>query len=202
VLAIDVSRSMDESGWEIQREGYARAFESSEVASAMAGGRYGKIAVTFVQWADFKVHKQYGGWVTLSAETAYEYAGAIRHFEYLAGDMTSIEGALSFCTDLIERAPFVATRRIIDISGDGKNNQSFENGGGQTVLGSREVALEKGIVINGLPILGRQQDIGTYYAEEVIGGADAFSLLVSDPMDIDIFTHSIILKLSTEIASR
>src|SRR5271169_6982175 len=51
VLAADVSRSIDDEEFALQRRGYAAAIANPTVIDAIRSGRHGAIAVSFVEWA-------------------------------------------------------------------------------------------------------------------------------------------------------
>src|SRR4051794_11518803 len=51
VLAADISRSVDERKFRLQRDGYAAAISDPRVVRAMTGGPHGRIALSFVEWA-------------------------------------------------------------------------------------------------------------------------------------------------------
>ena len=51
VLAVDVSRSIDASKFQLQREGYAAAVADPHVLDAIRTGRTGRIGLTFVEWS-------------------------------------------------------------------------------------------------------------------------------------------------------
>ena len=92
-------------------------------------------------------------------------------------------------------------RRVIDISGDGPNNN------GAPVTGARDEALEKGIIINGLPIMVKEPSYSTmdidnldwYYEDCVIGGPGSFVVSIKDR---DKFKEAIRTKLLLEVAGR
>src|SRR5688572_28674698 len=86
---------------------------------------------------------------------------------------TSISGAIDFAQSRFAASPYEAARRVIDISGDGRNNN------GPDLAQVRGEALAQGIVINGLPIVNDrptrwgtppERDLDVYYREQVIGG--------------------------------
>ena len=87
--------------------------------------------------------------------------------------------------------PYQATRRVIDISGDGSNNR------GRSVNQARDEAIARGVGINGLPILAIEPDLDQYYRENVIGGPGAFMIAARD---FDTFGEAILKKLIAEIA--
>src|SRR5690348_5142044 len=51
VLVSDVSRSIDDSEFKLEKEGYAAAFTSRRVIEAIQGGTVGAIAVSYVEFA-------------------------------------------------------------------------------------------------------------------------------------------------------
>ena len=51
VLAVDVSRSIDEVEAELQRRGYVEALTSERVIDAILSGENGRIAVCYTEWA-------------------------------------------------------------------------------------------------------------------------------------------------------
>ncbi|WP_245409754.1 DUF1194 domain-containing protein [Pararhizobium haloflavum] len=182
VLAIDASWSMDFEEQLIQRDGYASAFRSDEVIEAIVYGGYGRVAVTFVEWAGMGSQQVVVPWTLIdSQEASFAFAealaeGAPRHFR-----RTSISGAIDFAAALFEDNGFEGLRRVIDISGDGPNNQ------GIPVTQARDAAVARGITINGLPLMTNSpgQGLGyaipnldTYFAECVIGGGQAFVIPV------------------------
>ncbi|MEO1745959.1 MAG: DUF1194 domain-containing protein, partial [Pseudomonadota bacterium] len=148
VLAVDVSGSMSTDELRIQRRGYVEAFQSTEVHNAIADGLLGSIAVIYVEWARADLKKVIVPWTRI--ETA---ADALAFSDRLAaaeiGNMrnTSITGALVFGAAQIETNAYDGLRKVIDISGDGPNNQ------GGLVTNARDAVISKGVVINGLPIV-------------------------------------------------
>lgn len=210
VLAVDVSDSIDATWWEVQRRGYTEAFRSPRVANAIASGKRGTIAVTFMQWASFNQQQQYGGWAILKPESAFEYAGEIETFTRLGhGSMTSIEGALFACKKLLDEAPFDAPRKVCDISGDGFNNQHIAGNSGYESqdgeLAVRPELLASGIAINGLALGGHDPQmslqVAHYYATKVAGGPDSFSDFVANARDPEAFTSALVKKLVREIVA-
>jgi len=111
----------------------------------------------------------------------------------LFGGGTSISGAIDYSRLLLRQSPFTATRRTIDVSGDGSNNA------GRPVLIARDEAIKEGITINGLPILAVELDLDTYYFENVIGGPGA---VMVPAQNFESFAEAILKKLIIEIAAR
>jgi Protein of unknown function (DUF1194) len=114
---------------------------------------------------------------------------------------TSISGAIYFAMPLFDESPYKGLRRVIDISGDGPNNN------GAPVTGARDEALSKGIVINGLPIMVKEPSYSTmdidnldyYYEDCVIGGPGSFVVTIKDR---EKFKEAIRTKLLLEVAGK
>jgi Protein of unknown function (DUF1194) len=202
ILAVDVSYSMDMDELAIQREGYAQAIISKEFLQALKTGPSGKVAVTYFEWAASGDQKVIIPWRVIDGpETADAVANEIMKTPIRRASRTSISGAINFAMPLFDENPYHGLRRVIDISGDGPNN----NGGPVTV--ARDAALEKGIVINGLPILVKEPSYSTmdidnldwYYEDCVIGGPGSFVVSIKDR---DKFKEAIRTKLLLEVAGR
>ncbi|HVM78833.1 MAG TPA: DUF1194 domain-containing protein [Stellaceae bacterium] len=191
VLAIDVSGSVNEERWRLQREGYETAFKSPEVIQAITSGQHKAIAVTMVEWAGQRHQKQVIDWTIISDETsAVAFASAMLEAPRMYTDWTSISGALDFAVSLFDDSGVEASRKVIDVSGDGVNNQ------GRAVDDARAEAVAKGIVINGLAILSDYEYLDEYYQEHVVGGAGAFMVVVKD---YSTFAQGVQAKLVREI---
>ena len=144
ILAVDVSYSMDMDELAIQREGYAQAIVSKEFLQALKSGPNGKIAVTYFEWAASSDQKIIIPWRVIDGpETADAVANEIMKTQIRRASRTSISGAINFAMPLFDDNPHRGLRRVIDISGDGPNNN------GSPVTIARDAAIEKGIVING-----------------------------------------------------
>lgn len=199
VLAVDVSRSMSPRELTIQREGYAAALNHPDVVRAISQGAYGRIAVTMFEWAGDNSSREVFDWTLVAtAADADELSEIVLQSNPMGLRRTSISGAILHAVRLLDEAPFDGFRKVIDISGDGPNNQ------GQPVLAAREVALAKRIVINGLPLMTTDgfgggfniPDLDTYYSECVIGGPGSFLVPVTS---WDQFPEAIRRKLILEI---
>jgi hypothetical protein len=202
VLAVDVSYSMDMDELAIQREGYAQAIVSKEFLQALKSLPNGKIAITYFEWAASSDQKIIIPWRVIDGpETADAVADEILKTPIRRASRTSISGAINFAMPLFEANPYKGVRRVIDISGDGPNNN------GSPVLGARDAALAKGIVINGLPIMVKEPSYSTmdidnldfYYEDCVIGGPGSFVVAIKDR---DKFKEAIRSKLLLEVAGR
>jgi hypothetical protein len=200
VLAVDISYSMDPEEQALQREGYAAALRSSEFLQALRGLTYGRIALTYFEWAGFTDQKIIIPWRMIDGpEAADSVAAEIVQAPFRRASRTSISGALTFAAPLFERNGYRGLRHVIDVSGDGANN----HGPPVTIL--RDEVIAKGITINGLPILLKRAYSGTmdienldvYYEDCVIGGPGAFVIPIKER---EKFAEAIRTKLVLEIA--
>jgi hypothetical protein len=200
VLAVDVSYSMDMEELAIQREGYAQAIVSKEFLSALKTGPTGKIAVTYFEWAASNDQKVIIPWRIIDGpESADAVAAEIMKTPIRRASRTSISGAIYFAMPLFEANAYAGLRRVIDISGDGPNNN------GSPVTIARDEALAKGIIINGLPIMAKElsystmdiENLDLYYEDCVIGGPGSFVVSIKER---EKFKEAIRTKLVMEVA--
>jgi hypothetical protein len=202
ILATDISYSMDMDELAVQREGYAQALVSKEFLQALKSLPNSKIAVTYFEWAASGDQKIIIPWRLIEGpETADAVANEIMKTPVRRASRTSISGAIYFAMPLFDQDPYHGLRRVIDISGDGPNNS------GSPVVGARDEALSKGIVINGLPIMVKEPSHSTmdidnldfYYEDCVIGGPGSFVVSIKDR---DKFKEAIRTKLLLEVAGK
>ena len=202
ILAVDVSYSMDMDELAIQREGYAQAIVSKEFLQALKSLPNGKIAITYFEWAASSDQKIIVPWRLIDGpESADAVADEILKTPIRRASRTSISGAIYFAMPLFDEDPYRGLRRVIDISGDGPNNN------GLPIIGARDEALSKGIVINGLPIMVKEPSYSTmdidnldwYYEDCVIGGPGSFVVSIKDR---EKFKEAIRAKLLLEVAGR
>ena len=198
VLAVDISHSMDTEEQELQRAGFAEAFRSAEVQDAIRSGMLGRIAVTYMEWASGYDQRVLLPWTVLDgAETILHFAEQIETAPLRRGMRTSISGALDAAARLFDGNGFSPLRKVIDVSGDGANND------GRPVLQAREEVLAKGITINGLPLMLKKPsyrevtDLDLYFRDCVIGGQGSFMVPVRDKAQIkEAIKTKIILEVS------
>jgi hypothetical protein len=200
VLAVDVSYSMDQDEQVLQREGYTAAVTSQEFLRALKQGMHGKVAMTYFEWAGTHHNEIIVPWREISGpESADSFAADIARAPYKRASRTSISGALMFGGSLFEGSGFRGVRRVIDVSGDGANN----NGPPVTII--RDEVLAKGITINGLPIMLKRPnaitmdiaELDLYYEDCVIGGPGSFVIPIKEREQ---FRTAIRTKLVLEIA--
>src|ERR1700676_2351279 len=203
-LAMDVSRSMDQAKFMLQRQGYAAAISNPQVLSSIRSGPHKKIAICFIDWSGPFEQKLVIDWNVIDGVgTALQFgdliAGAPRSFY----NSTSIGSGINFAIAEIARSPFEAERHAIDVSGDGTNNS------GPDAPFSRDREVDKGILVIVLVILTDSKSapiprhtnppgvIEKYCRDNVIGGAGSFVLVAED---YNSFGRAMVKKLIAEIA--
>src|SRR4051812_5472754 len=179
VIAVDVSYSMDTDEQELQRQGFVEAFRSTAVHDAIRRGMIGRIGVVYMEWAGAADQQVLLPWTVIdNPESAMAFAGALAEKPTRRASRTSVSGAIEFSVRLLSESGLTPTRQVIDVSGDGPNNQ------GRVVTAARDEAVAKGITINGLPIMLKApgpwdiEDLDIYYRDCVIGGQGAFMVPV------------------------
>jgi len=202
VLAVDVSYSMDPDEQELQREGYIQALTSREFMQALRQGVHGKIAITYFEWAGEHDQRIVVPWRMIDGpESADAVAAEIARAPYRRAARTSISGALMFAMPLFGGSGYRGLRRVVDVSGDGVNNN------GPMVTLVRDELLMQGITINGLPIMLKRPNFSTldieqldvYYEDCVIGGPGSFVIPIKNR---DQFKEATRSKLVLEVAGR
>ena len=192
VLAVDSSGSISEQRLTMQIQGYVDALRHPSFVEAVEGGRRGQIGLTYVTWTDARRQEQVVPWRVIKDQlSANAFAQAIHDALRPLPGWTSISGAIDFCTGLLLSCGYVATRRVIDISGDGANND------GRPVTEARDAAVAAGVTINGLPIIEVEPNLEQYYRDNVIGGPDAFVVVAGESAA---FGSAILRKLLVEVA--
>lgn len=204
VLAADVSRSVDQPKFQLQREGYAAALVDRRVLDAIRAGPHRRIAVLFAEWSGLGNQKVVIEWMAIDGpKSAQQFGDRLLESPRSFADRTSISGGIDFAVAQIARAPFAAERHTIDVSGDGTNNA------GRDVTQARDEALALGITINGLVILSERPmpwnpehtnppgGLANYYRNNVTGGPGSFVL---EAKDFGSFGQAIVKKMIAEIA--
>ena len=200
VLAVDVSRSVDEDEARLQREGYRAAVSDPAVVEAIRGGMIGAIGIAYVEWAGAEYQRLVLPWTRIGGQAdATAWSERLAEAPRASLSWTSISAALEFSRGVLAEAPFEATRRVVDVSGDGVNNS------GPPAEQARDRAVAEGITINGLPILNDRPTFGRpppipldqYYRDSVIGGPGAFVIAAED---FEAFGNAIRRKLIREVA--
>lgn len=201
VLAVDISYSVDEEEARRQREGYVTALAHPDVISAIEGGPLGRVAVTYVEWADASFQRAAADWTVIGSQAdALAFAAVVADAPLERGHYTAIGAAIADAVERIETNNYTAPRRIIDISGDGPQNQ------GISLADARAQADAARIIVNGLPVMsdrpGRwirpvEVNLDAYFTENVVTGPGAF---VHPARTADEFRAAILRKMTLEIA--
>lgn len=200
VLAVDISQSMDTEEQEVQRAGYVSALTSQEFLDAVQLGPIGKVAITYMEWGGVDQHFIVADWTVVNDKrSADSFAAQIAEAPLRQVQRTSISSALQKSVELVQTNKYVGLRRVIDISGDGPNNQ------GSPVTDMRDQLLSTGVVINGLPLMMKSSantwqamlHLDHYYEDCVIGGPGSFAIPVRSKEG---FADAIRMKLVMEIA--
>jgi hypothetical protein len=205
VLAADVSRSIDDDEFKLQRQGYAAAVTDQRVLSAIAAGQYGAIAICFVEWSGPDEQQVVADWTVIrDGESAASFATTLIDAPRSFVGRTSISAAVDFSRAYFTKSGVTYERRVIDVSGDGTNNS------GRPLLDARDEAVAAGITINGLAIINQKPNPGyfahtqppeglpEYYRQNVTGGPGSFLLVVQD---FSTFGEAMTQKLISEIAA-
>ncbi|MDJ0828019.1 MAG: DUF1194 domain-containing protein [Rhodobacter sp.] len=202
ILMVDVSRSMTERELEIQRRGYAEALQSDPVFAALQSGLLQRVAMAYVEWAGWGSQRMIVDWRLLQTRADLDAFARTLTAEFdPALRRTSISGALLYAAESLDGNAYDGLRRVIDVSGDGPNNQ------GRPVERARDAVIGRGITVNGLPLMTQEgmgsqwhlDDLDAYYRDCVIGGPGAFLIPVHDWDD---FAEAVKRKLVLEMVWR
>ncbi len=201
VLAVDVSGSIDPEEARLQRDGYVAALTDPDVIEAITSGILGRVAMTYIEWAGEEYTTTVADWTMVSDEAgARAFAARVARAPIQTALWTSISNIIDHALSTFPANGFEGTRRVIDISGDGPNNQ------GGLVTKFRDRAVAQGVAINGLPIVNERAspfgwpalpNLDLYYANCVIGGPGSFMVVANTFAD---FARAIRKKLILEIA--
>lgn len=201
VLAVDVSRSIDEVEAELQRRGYVEALTSQRVVDAILSGEHKRIALCYTEWAGTHSQVVVIDWTVIDGPAAARrFADKLAEAPRASQSWTAVGAALAFAAQRFDNSGFEARRKVIDVSGDGRTND------GPPAELVRDRLVTQGIVINGLPVMmnrtnfGRPPDTGLdkYYAENVIGGPGCFTIPAAN---FDDFGRAVRSKLVREISA-
>lgn len=192
VLALDVSGSVDQKEYTLQTSGLAQAFRSEEIIAAIRFPGNRSIAATVMQWSGDPHQLQVIPWTLLKDDASIAaFADQIDRVERAFKPYsTAIGNALTFSAGLFQSNPYTCDRQVIDVSGDGPNNE------GEDVEPARNRVVSNGITVNGLAILGPREFLAAYYRESVVGGNGAFVISANTFKD---YPEAIRKKLLREI---
>lgn len=191
VLAVDCSFSVDHNEFTLQMQGLGRAFQRADVKRAIRQGPLQRIAVSVVQWSDEGNQMVVMPWTVVSTDEETQSIGESLQSipRLLAEGGTSISSALLYAAVHLDSAP-VSTRRVIDLSSDGRNNV------GPPVNAVRDRLVGQGITINGLAIINEWPTLDIYLERQVVGGPGNFVVVAQD---YNAYADAIFIKLLREI---
>jgi hypothetical protein len=196
IVSVDVSNSVDDHRYKLQMEGMAQALEDPAVLDAILNGPHGGILFSMVTWADRP--RVAIPWQRIaSREEAIAAAQKVRTLPRQGGEFTCVAGMLRNISDkVVPQVPAKATRIIVDVSGDGRENCNP----GEPIETVRDELIASGVTINGLPILEGDEGVSLegWYREHVMGGPGAFVLPADGFKD---FGRAIRQKFVIEISS-
>jgi Protein of unknown function (DUF1194) len=202
VMAVDVSRSIDEVEAELQRRGYIEAMTNDRLIDAILSGENRQIAICYVEWAGTHYQETMIDWMLIDTPlAAHRFSDRLSEAPRTSQSWTAVGAALAYSAKAFEGAPFTSKRRVIDISGDGRTND------GPPAELIRDKLVADGFVINGLPVMmnrnnyGRPSDatLDKYYEENVVGGPGSFMTVAAN---FDDFGRAVRSKLIREISGR
>lgn len=205
VLVADVSRSIDDAEYELEKQGYVTAFTDKAVIAAIRGGPVGRIAVSYIEFASNYEVRTVLDWTVISDQaSAADFADKLGHSARSFWGRTAISAGVDRAVQSLAESGFDAARRVIDVCGDGTNNA------GREIAEARDEAVAAGITINGLAIINDHPvswtyahvqppgGLAHYYRENVAGGPGSFVLEVHD---FRTFGEAMTRKLISEIAA-
>jgi hypothetical protein len=204
VLVTDVSQSIDDSEFKLEKDGYTSAFTNDKVLEAIKDGPIGKIAVAYVEFASSYEVRTVLDWTVINDRaSAKAFADKLVAAPRSFWGRTAISAGIDQAVQLLAENGLNATRRVIDVGGDGTNNA------GREAAEARDDAVKAGITINGLAIINDHPMAWTfahvqppgglvkYYRENVTGGPGSFVLEVHDFYS---FGEAVTRKLVNDIA--
>jgi hypothetical protein len=195
VLAVDVSGSVNDQRFQLQREGIAGALDSDALAAVVSSGVHQTIEIAVVEWAEEQ--RVVVPWTVV--HNRRDLAGLAMRLRHAPRSwvhtMTDPAGGIAAADALFQSAPLTPGRKVIDVSGDGKQNI-----GEIPARESRDAAVAHGVTVNGLPITsGDEPDVDAWYRANVVGGSDAFLVVANG---FEAFADAFRQKLTREIAGR
>lgn len=198
VLAVDASASVDESEFALQMNGIAAAFRSPEVHAAINAGPTGRIAVALAVWAEAERPADLSPFhLVADGRTAIAFASIAETWPRRVNGGTGIGSGLAHAMRHFDRNGFSGRRRVVDVSGDGRETPPRD----YVVLidAARGMAIARGITINGLAIENEDRGLAQWYRDNVATGPRSFVISVARYED---FAEAMQRKLIREIEER
>jgi hypothetical protein len=205
VLVSDVSRSVDDTEFTMEKAGYGTAMLDPKVLAAIKGGPIGAIAVSYVEFAGAYEVRTVIDWEIIRDEaSAQRFVSSLEEAQRSYWGRTSISAGIDKAMQMLAASGYEAQRRVIDVAGDGTNNS------GREVNDARDDAVNAGVTINGLAIINEHPvsytfahvqppgGLTNWYAENVTGGPGSF---VVEVRSFQAFGEAMTRKLLNEIAA-
>ena len=198
VLAIDASGSIDSADFALQMQGYATAFRNASVHAALRAA--GEVDIAVVIWADNAARSDILPFRrVVKVADAQALARDLEQFPRLADyRLTGLARALNTSLDLVLAPDVCAERRIIDLSGDGRQVHFRGQGVEEGLPEIRARAQTMGVTINALAIETNDAELSAYFRQNVIAGTGAFVLTATAMTD---FAEAIVAKLRLELTA-
>jgi hypothetical protein len=189
LLLADVSGSMDSTEMDLQRSGYAAAFSNAAIQASIAtipGG----IAVGYAQWSGASQQGLVVGWTQITdVASANAFSAAILATGRIPNNLTAPGSAINWAVGQFVNG-FEGSRLVINISGDGSQNN------GANTFDAATAAHAAGININGLPILGSEANLDTWYLNNIITPGGGFMVVANSIGD---FADAVSQKIGREV---
>jgi len=197
VLAMDASSSVNSDEYALQMKGMASALLDTEVKEAILslGGMY----MAAFEWNGRMNQKMLFEWTHLTTEAdIFKLAEALATHERNSDrSPTALGSALGFAHRMFPKLPMRCLRQVIDVSGDGHNNEGIKP---ENVLRMWDFSQ---ITVNGLAIRGTDplhdsahEDIVYYYRHNVLHGNNSFLVIAEN---FESFEEAMKKKLLKEI---
>jgi len=176
-LAIDVSSSIDEGEYALQKQGLYDALGAPEVVEGFLAVPGAWVTLHVYEWSGRFQQDVVLDWISIKKPGDLERA----RDTLLAKDRTYAEFptalgyGVAFGTFAFREVPDCA-RRTIDVSGDGVNNVGF------TARDATRSHDFTNTTVNGL-VIGTDPELYTHYMEQVIWGPGAFVEVANDFSD-------------------
>ncbi|SFD46934.1 DUF1194 domain-containing protein [Roseivivax sediminis] len=168
LLALDVSSSVDDAEYVLQRDGLAAALDDPDIRAALLLGP-GTVALSAYEWSGRRQSALVVDWTTIGREADID--AVVARLRGTPRSQTRFPTAMGFALGYgathLARGPD-CTRRVIDVSGDGVTNDGFGPG-----LAYQHFPFQ-GVTVNGLAVLGADPEVDAYYHEVVRHGPGAF----------------------------
>lgn len=202
VFAVDSSDSMEDWEWRLEMAGIAAAFRSKPVQDVIGSLPHGRVAVALLIWADATKPADASPWRVIEGKASAEtFAAEVEGWPRRVGGGTGMGAGIAAAVRLIEASPFEASRRVVDVSGDGPEPLPLLTEYIIMMPEARALAERAGVTVNGLAILKDMSQLYEWYQFYVPVGAGAFVMQIKTVKDFaPAFEMKLLRELQTEVA--